>query len=183
MLKYSKLSAYKIKKIIDCFVADLTSSEASKVLKLNRHTTDKYYKIFRDIILNETYSLAKDNPDFRKCENCSGPVKSEYFHDVYYKLYLIKDKHIFPVRMSQRPFCNTNPFEDLRFVDAIRYGYKRLAKFHGFKADSHHMQIVESAFRHSRTKEELYEIVWKNLTKNINNNKLLMENYDCENYN
>jgi transposase len=49
-MKYSKLSDYKIKKILQCFTNELTAIQASKVLNLNRHTIDRYYQIFREKI-------------------------------------------------------------------------------------------------------------------------------------
>lgn len=49
-MKYSKLSDYKIKKILQCFANELTATQASKLLSLNRHTVDRYYQIFREKI-------------------------------------------------------------------------------------------------------------------------------------
>lgn len=49
-MKYAKLSTFKIKKILRCFSDELTSVQASKQLRLNRHTTDSYYWYFREQI-------------------------------------------------------------------------------------------------------------------------------------
>lgn len=49
-MKYSKLSNFKIKKILRCFSNELTSIQTAKLLKLNRNTTDRYYSIFRQKI-------------------------------------------------------------------------------------------------------------------------------------
>lgn len=49
-MKYSKLSAFKIKKILHCFADELTAVQASKQLGLNRHTCDRYYQVFREQI-------------------------------------------------------------------------------------------------------------------------------------
>jgi len=46
-MKYSKLSNFKIKKILQCFCNELTSIQTAKQLRLNRKTTDRYYTIFR----------------------------------------------------------------------------------------------------------------------------------------
>ncbi len=46
-VKYSKLSNYKIKKILRKFCIELTAVQASKDLDLNRHTIDRYYQLFR----------------------------------------------------------------------------------------------------------------------------------------
>jgi len=47
MIKYSKLSNYKLKKILRCFSADLTATQTSKLLEINRNTINRYYKLFR----------------------------------------------------------------------------------------------------------------------------------------
>jgi transposase-like protein len=53
-LKKAKLSNYKIKKIINCFSLDLTATQTSKLLKLNRKTINEYYMTFRcAIALNQ----------------------------------------------------------------------------------------------------------------------------------
>ena len=44
-MKYSKLSKFKIKKILQCFCNELTSVQASKQLGFNRNTTDRYYNL------------------------------------------------------------------------------------------------------------------------------------------
>ena len=47
-MKWSKISNFKIKKILRSFAAELTSTQASKQLGFNRHTTDHYYQYFRE---------------------------------------------------------------------------------------------------------------------------------------
>lgn len=49
-IKYSKISDYKIKKIIRCFCADIDASKTSIVLGFNRKTINHYYKLFRERI-------------------------------------------------------------------------------------------------------------------------------------
>ena len=44
------LTDYKVKKIISAFCADITSTQAAKLLKFNRNTTNRYYNIFRELI-------------------------------------------------------------------------------------------------------------------------------------
>jgi hypothetical protein len=46
-MKYSKLSSYKIKKIIACFVEDLPGTKTSNVLTIHRNTINLYYNDFR----------------------------------------------------------------------------------------------------------------------------------------
>lgn len=49
-MKYSKLSDYKIIKILASFSNELTAVQAARLLKLNRHTIDRYYRLFREQI-------------------------------------------------------------------------------------------------------------------------------------
>ena len=44
------LSDYKIKKIIEAFCADISATQASILLKINRNSINKYYNLFRELI-------------------------------------------------------------------------------------------------------------------------------------
>ena len=46
----SKLSKYKIKKIIKCFCIDIDASKTAQLLKLNRKTINRYFNAFRTLI-------------------------------------------------------------------------------------------------------------------------------------
>jgi len=60
MLNKAKISNYKIKKIIECFCLDLTATQTSKLLKLNRKTINKYYFDFRiGIMFNQQAEFQK----------------------------------------------------------------------------------------------------------------------------
>jgi len=56
MFKHSKLSQYKIKKILFYFSQDLTASQTAEIMKLNRKTINRFYKLFREKILLATES-------------------------------------------------------------------------------------------------------------------------------
>ena len=49
-VKYSKVSDYKIKKIIRCFCADIDATKTSIILGLNRKTINRFFGIFRKSI-------------------------------------------------------------------------------------------------------------------------------------
>ena len=46
----SKISNYKIKQIQKCFCIDLTATQTSEMLGLNRKTINRYYNLFREAI-------------------------------------------------------------------------------------------------------------------------------------
>lgn len=51
MIKWAKISTYKLKKIIECFSLDLNATQTSQLLKINRNTINRYYSLFRQLIL------------------------------------------------------------------------------------------------------------------------------------
>ena len=50
MLKGSKISQYRILKLIDCYCLDLEASKRAVLLRLNRNTVNRYYRIFRRLV-------------------------------------------------------------------------------------------------------------------------------------
>jgi transposase-like protein len=53
-MKYNRLSRQKIKKIILCFVEDITATSAAKIADINRNTANSYYNEIRRRILSKT---------------------------------------------------------------------------------------------------------------------------------
>jgi len=47
----SKLGRYKQKKILQAFALELTATQASSLLQINRNTINRYYSFFREQIL------------------------------------------------------------------------------------------------------------------------------------
>jgi len=47
MIKWAKISSYRLKKLLHCFCEDLTALQSAKLIGLNRNTVNRYYKIFR----------------------------------------------------------------------------------------------------------------------------------------
>ena len=50
MIPYSKISPYKIKKILLYFSQDLTATQTAEITKISRVTINRLYKIFREKI-------------------------------------------------------------------------------------------------------------------------------------
>ena len=57
MIENSKLSHYKIKKIIQCFCIDIPASKTALLLNLNRNTINYWYMIFREAIYDYQFGL------------------------------------------------------------------------------------------------------------------------------
>jgi len=71
MLKHSKISKYKIKKILKCFCADINASQTADFLDINRRTIDRYFNIFRE-------KIAKFSCE-RGCESGEFELDESYF--------------------------------------------------------------------------------------------------------
>jgi hypothetical protein len=50
MLKYSKLSDYKIKKIMTHFCVDIPATKTALLLNMNRNTVTRFFRLFREAI-------------------------------------------------------------------------------------------------------------------------------------
>jgi transposase len=50
MFKNSKLSSYRVTKIIDCFCIDIDATKTAQLLGLNRKTINRYFLVFRKLI-------------------------------------------------------------------------------------------------------------------------------------
>ena len=73
MLVQGKLSKYKIKKILKLFCEDISASKAAKILLINRNTINKYYNIFRKLILSKAEKqLSQDKGEFELDESYFG---------------------------------------------------------------------------------------------------------------
>lgn len=53
-MKFSKLSAYKKKKILGMFSKDINASIAAELLQINRNTINRHYNLFRNVIFSES---------------------------------------------------------------------------------------------------------------------------------
>jgi transposase-like protein len=60
-MKYSRLSAQKLNKLIRCFCEDITATSAAKIIGVNRNTVNSYYREFREKILSRTIAESKSD--------------------------------------------------------------------------------------------------------------------------
>ena len=57
MNKKNGLSKYRQRKVVEAFCADLTATQAAKLLRLNRNTVNRYFRLFRERIRDQQNSL------------------------------------------------------------------------------------------------------------------------------
>jgi transposase len=67
-----KIREYKIRQIIKLFSYDITATNASKILKINRNTINRYYKILREIILKESIQTSREKGIYELDESYFG---------------------------------------------------------------------------------------------------------------
>ncbi|MCU7573159.1 IS1595-like element ISRan1 family transposase, partial [Riemerella anatipestifer] len=53
LMNRSKISDYKIKKIIKCFCSDIDATKTAEILEFNRNTINRYFRIFREVIFEK----------------------------------------------------------------------------------------------------------------------------------
>ena len=59
------LSKYYIRKIINCFAAEMTATATSQKLRINRNTVNKYYRIIREALADYQESLGAYTTGFK----------------------------------------------------------------------------------------------------------------------
>ena len=71
---YRQLSTYKVKKIISCFCLDLTATQTSLLLGINRNTINKYFNRFRQLIYkHQMFKMKKFVGEVEIDESYFGP--------------------------------------------------------------------------------------------------------------
>ncbi|MFC3901279.1 IS1595 family transposase [Acinetobacter marinus] len=81
MIENSKLSRYKIKKIIQCFCIDIPASKTALLLNLNRNTINHWFMLFREAIYDyQTNLRAKFVGSIEVDESYFGAKRQLGFH-------------------------------------------------------------------------------------------------------
>jgi len=81
IIKYGKLSDYHVKKILWLFCIDIDATKASLILCLNRHTINRYYRMFREsIYLHQMKDLDTFLGDVELDESYFGAKRVRGFH-------------------------------------------------------------------------------------------------------
>lgn len=159
MLYKSKISRYKIKKILECFIQDYTATETSNIMKLNRNTINRYFWIFRMIILSLIKDLIKD------CENAEylGYMKGSFGDKSYFQIYKINSKLFISINIKKTPQINKFALNNKEFKKFSNFHINRMKKFHGIPASTYNYLIYDSKARYYYSNEELHKLIWKGL--------------------
>lgn len=157
-----KISQYKIKKILKCFTQDSTATDTSKLMKLNIKTINKYYNIFREIILQFIVGLVKIKPE---AGEYIGYIKASYGYKCYFNIFKMDKKTFIPVKLIDKPDNSNYAMHDKDFNKYLCFLYKRFPKFYGFSSQNYRYQLFESIIKYNYTEEALFNLIWKPLIK------------------
>lgn len=184
MQKYSKISDYKIKKVLKYFINDVTASQASKELGLNRNTINRYYKIFRTKLLTSMFIdndfgnkhfLQEENFPFFNILCPNGQIYISFIPDPeeLRKINFILNTGDFCCALyndsySNKRFllknytlCTGKLITNEKIIGEFwAYTKKRLTKFCGLNKDNFYFHLKESEFRFNN-REDLYNIMYK----------------------
>jgi len=173
-MKYSKLSEYKIKKVLRCFADELTASQAAKQVELNRHTCNRLYQVFReDIAL------------YLQLEIDADPLAASSGNSLF-KQFLLKSKSrakqtegsivevvktrncictkIISTTYTYVQECNVKSQSGIGVIESFWSCFKRkIRKHNGIRGDKVYWYLKEAEFRfnfrHKNIYEELLKIV------------------------
>ena len=160
MLNNCKISQYKIKKLLNFFVEDYTATETSNLTKLNRKTVNRYYNIFRKLIMQ--FVVGSINAEPESGEHI-GYIKAEYGHLCYFNVYKINKKIFILTKRSEKPTKTQYATHDEDFNRFLKFLHNRFSNFYGFSEQGYYYQLFESMVKYNYKKEELYNIIWKQL--------------------
>lgn len=163
MLSTSKISKYKIKKILTYFVEDYSSTEASKLSKLNRKTINRYYSIFRNITRRIFFNLLHTLP---LSSEYIGYIEGEYGPKCFLNIHKVNKKVFLVTMLPEKPPLEKHIIYDKDFDEFARFAYSRLPKFHGFSRESYYFQSLECVVRYNYAQSELFNYIWDYLHKN-----------------
>jgi len=182
MPKYSKISDYKIKKVLKCFTNDLTAKDAAKELGLNRNTINRYYKIFRtklfatifiDNDFRDKHFLPEEKFPFFNILCPDGQIYINYIPDLeeLKNIYPLLDKGNFCCALYNGSFsnkrfllknytlCAGKLITNSKLIDEFwDFTKNRLVKFCGLNKENFYFHLKESEFRFNN-RETLYSIM------------------------
>ena len=81
MIKHSKLTSYKLKKIIIHFCTDIDATKTALLTGINRNTVNRYYTIFREAIyLDQILQTKEFLGDIELDESYFGARRKRCYH-------------------------------------------------------------------------------------------------------
>lgn len=171
-MKINSLSKQRIKKIVNCFAAELTAIDTANKLKIHRNTVNKYYRIIREMIAqheeqNFKNYYADTGADFyRLCWNKNTGLNLMPDDDTltYFMMVYQGKVHVAPEDMMMESAINpeTIDSEDARSAQFFyNYAKTKLIKFYGIRPQYAYLYLKELEFRFNNQDKNISSLIWK----------------------
>lgn len=72
MIRYSKITSQELRRILELFVSDFTATQTSELVGISRNTVNRYYLIFRELIVHSSIEESKEYWEFEVDESYFG---------------------------------------------------------------------------------------------------------------
>lgn len=171
-MKINSLSKQRIKKIVNCFAAELTAIDTANKLKIHRNTVNKYYRIIREMIAHheeenfKNYYADSNAAFYRLCWNKNTGLNLLPDDDTLnYFLMAYQGKiHIAPEEVVIENALNpeASNSEDARSAQFFyNYAKTKLIKFYGIRPQYAYLYLKELEFRFNNQDKNISSLIWK----------------------
>jgi transposase len=176
-MKMNSLSKHRIKKIINCFAAELTAIDTAQKLKIHRNTVNKYYRFIREAIaqyqevqLQSNLTADATERYFIAWHRNTGLTLVPETDTMNYSLVVINSKVYVP---AQKPgeangslLSENQATENISPNQSIaqyfyNYAKTKLTKFYGIRPQYADLYIKELEFRFNNQDSNLAALIWK----------------------
>lgn len=173
----NSLSKHRIKKIINCFAAELTAIDTAQKLKIHRNTVNKYYRFIREAIaqyqevqLQSNLTADATERYFIAWHRNTGLTLVPETDTMNYSLVVINSKVYVP---AQKPgeangslLSENQATENISPNQSIaqyfyNYAKTKLTKFYGIRPQYADLYIKELEFRFNNQDSNLAALIWK----------------------
>ncbi len=171
-MKINSLSKQRIKKIVNCFAAELTAIDTANKLKVHRNTVNKYYRIIREMIAAyeeqnfEAYYADSQSEMFRLCWNTNTGLclLSEDSAADYFLIAQGGKVHVAPENMHPENALNPENVLSEDSATALffyNYAKTKLIKFYGIRPQYAYLYLKELEFRFNNQDKNIASLIWK----------------------
>lgn len=176
-MKMNSLSKHRIKKIINCFAAELTAIDTAQKLKIHRNTVNKYYRFIREAIaqyqevqLQSNLTADATERYFIAWHRNTGLTLVPETDTMNYSLVVINSKVYVPAQKQGE--TNGNLLSENQVTENIspnqsiaqyfyNYAKTKLTKFYGIRPQYADLYIKELEFRFNNQDSNLAALIWK----------------------
>jgi hypothetical protein len=176
-MKMNSLSKHRIKKIINCFAAELTAIDTAQKLKIHRNTVNKYYRFIREAIaqyqevqLQSNLTADATERYFIAWHRNTGLTLVPETDTMNYSLVVINSKVYVPAQKQGETngslLSENQATENISPNQSIaqyfyNYAKTKLTKFYGIRPQYADLYIKELEFRFNNQDSNLAALIWK----------------------